>query len=62
MPSGKVPWPTGKAAYGTLPRITVWAACVFVALLLSLSLSLPSALANVVYGGLIVSACVAVMF
>jgi hypothetical protein len=52
---------TDKIAYGKLPRVTAWATVTFAVLLLSLSLHLPTPVLNAVYGGLLVSACVALV-
>jgi len=50
----------GEVPTGKLNRVTVWAGCVFVLLLLCLRLPLTGHVVDVVYVGLVVSACVAI--
>ena len=60
MAWSRLPVPQGQVPARKLPLITVWAAAVFVLLLLSLGLHPPDPLVNLIYVGLVVSAAVAV--
>jgi hypothetical protein len=50
----------GEVPTGKLSRVTVWAGCVFVLLLLCLKLPLAGHVVDVVYAGLVVSGGVAI--
>jgi len=58
----RLPVPQGHVPARRLPLVTVWAAAIFVLLLLSLGLHPGGALANLIYVGLVASAAVALVF
>jgi len=51
----------GEAPTAKLSRVSVWAGCVFALLFLCQRLPLPGHVVDVVYAGLLVSACVAII-
>jgi ABC-type Co2+ transport system permease subunit len=58
----RLPVPQGHASARKLPLVAVWAAAIFVLLLLSLGLHPSGALVNFIYAGLLISAAVAIVF